>query len=730
MLTTLLLLSTLAADSPIQKPATGWNFRQHVIPVFTKMGCNQGACHGALAGKGGFKLTLRGYDPEVDYDVMTRQALGRRVSLADPAASLILQKATFAIPHGGGKRFAKDSLEYKVISEWITDGAAPPSEKDKEVVSLQVTPATATLKIGDEQQLNVIAKYADGSTMDVTRWTKYTSTDEGVATVDDTTGKVKMNGSGEAAITLWYSSRVLYARLSVPFPNQTTADSYAGFTVKSFIDELAQKKWKQLNLAPSKTADDATFIRRAFLDATGTLPSAEEVEQFLTDKAADKRAKLVDGLLDREEYVDYWAYKWSDLMLVSSRKLNATAMWDFYNWIRESVRQNKHWDQFARDIFTSTGSTRDQGALNYFVLHKDPILLSENATQAFLGQRLTCARCHNHPMEKWTQTQYYQMANLFSRVGIKNGATAAENVVFAKLQGDVNHPRLLKPMRPAPLDGEALALNDSRDRRAHFAAWLTSPNNPYFARSFVNRVWGNFMGRGLIDPIDDVRATNPASNEELLSALTADFIKNGFDQKRLIRQIMNSSLYQLSSESNATNQSDNKYYSRYIIKRLPAEVMLDAMSQVTGVPTAFAGMPAGTRAMQLPDVRVQSQFLDVFGRPARVICDAGERSSDPSIAQALHVINGDTLNKKLSQPDGVVALFQKLGLSDARMVDQLYLSAYSRFPTDDERSTILGNLSQARLAKASPEAVKDARRQAVEDMAWALLTSKEFLFNH
>ncbi len=722
----LVLLTLLAID----KPAAGWNFRNHVIPVLTKMGCNQGACHGALAGKGGFKLTLRGYDPEVDYDTLTRQSLGRRVSLADPGASLILQKATFAIPHGGGKRFAKDSLEYKVIHEWIADGAAPPASTDAEVKTIKVEPAESILAPNAEQQLTVKAVYSDGKEIDVTRWAKFSSTDEGVALVDDGTGKAKMTGAGEAAITVWYASKVIYSRLTVPYPNQVSAAEYSSFQPKGFVDELALKKWKSLNIAPSKPGTDEAFIRRAYLDAAGILPTAEEVELFLADKSPDKRGKLIDSLLEREEYVDYWSYKLSDLMLVSSRKLNATAMWAFYNWIRDSVKENKPWDQFAREIFTSSGSSREKGALNYFVLHKDTIDLTENVTQAFLGQRLTCARCHNHPLEKWTQKQYYQMANLFSRVGIKNGGTAAENVVFAKVSGDINHPRLLKPMRPAPLDGPEMSLEDLSDRRVQFAAWLTSPKNPFFARSYVNRVWGNFMGRGIVNPIDDVRASNPATNEELLSTLTKDFIDHGLDPKRLIRTIMNSSVYQISSESNATNQNDNKYYSRYIIKRLPAEVMLDAMSQVSGSPTAFPGMPAGTRAMQLPDVRIQSQFLDVFGRPARLICDAGERSSDPSIAQALHVINGDTLNKKLMAGDGVVNLFLKLGLSDSRMADQLYLSAFSRYPSEAERGALLSQLSQARAVKGTPEAVRETRRQAIEDMTWALLTSKEFLFNH
>jgi hypothetical protein len=706
-----------------------WNFRNHVIPVLTKMGCNQGACHGALAGKGGFKLTLRGYDPEVDYDTLTRQSVGRRVSLAEPARSLMLLKPTFAVQHGGGKRFDTNSLEYRVISEWIAAGAPPPGAADAEVTGLEVYPAQATLKPGAEQQLVVRAKYSDGRVEDVTRWVKFSSNNEGVASVDDS-GRVKMNGHGEAAVTLWYSSRVLYSRLAVPYANQVPADAYNRLPRNNYIDEFVAAKLKKLNIAPSDPVTDAVFIRRAFLDAAGILPSAEEVEVFLADKSPDKRKKLVDALVEREEFVDFWAYKWSDLLLVSSRKLRPPSMWAFYNWIRDSVKHNKPWDAFAREIFTGSGSTRQNGALNYFVLHKDPIALSENVTQAFLGQRLTCARCHNHPMEKWTQKQYYQMANLFSRVGLKNGDTPGEVIVFAKSSGDLNHPRLLRPLEPTPLDGKPMSLDAPADRRAHFAEWLTSPENPYFARSIVNRVWGNFMGRGLVDPVDDVRATNPASNEELFAALTKDFVTGRFDVKRLIRTIMNSGTYQLSSEANATNQNDDRYYSKYLVKRLPAEVILDAMSQVTGVPTNFSGYPAGTRALQLPDTQVASQFLSVFGRPNRVICDASERSVDPSIAQALHVINGDTLNRKLSAPDGYVALFQKLGLSDTRILEHMFLSAYSRYPAPAEVQEMSGALKQARLVKGTLQAQLDARRQALEDMLWAMLTSKEFLFNH
>jgi len=711
-----------------QTPYT-WSFRNDVIPVMTKVGCNQGACHGALAGKNGFKLTLRGYDPDVDYDTLTRQSLGRRIDPEEPARSLMLLKPTMAVPHGGGKRFGTDSPEYKVLSGWIAQGMPRPRDDDPLVTALEVFPAAARLAPGAEQQLMVRAKYSDGAIRDVTRWVKFSSSDEGVASVDDL-GHVKMNGNGEAAITLWYSSRVLYARVSVPYPNRVEAATYQKFARHNYIDDLVLEKWKTLNIAPSAPADDSTFIRRAYIDAAGILPTAEEVEDFLADKAPDKRQKLIDKLLERDEFVDYWAYKWSDLLLVSSRKLRATAMWSFYYWIRDSVKNDKPWDQFAREIYTSSGNTRQNGALNYFVIHKDPIDIAENATQAFLGQRLTCARCHNHPLEKWTQKQYYQFANLFSRVGEKNGAEPGDIVVFAKASGNINHPRLLKPLAPTPLDGTPMALDSNEDRRVHFAKWLTSPDNAYFQRAIVNRIWGNFMGRGIVDPVDDVRATNPASNEELFNALSKDFVEHGFHVKHLVATIMNSAVYQLSAEANATNQNDSKYYSKYIVKRLTAEVLLDAMSQVTGVPAQFSGYPAGTRALQLPDTQVKSEFLTSFGRPPRVLCDAAERSSAPSVAQALHVINGDTLNKKLMAPDAYPALSIKLGLSDSRILDHLFLSAYSRYPTDAEKQPMLAALHQARTTAGSVDVQREARRQALEDMMWAMLTGKEFLFNY
>jgi hypothetical protein len=703
------------------------NFRKDVMPVLTKAGCNQGSCHGALAGKNGFKLTLRGYDPELDYDVLTRQSLGRRISLADPARSLILLKATMAVPHGGGRRFKTDSPDYKIIHDWIAAGTPAPSANDPTVVSLDVSPRQVTLAPGAEHQLSVTAKYSDGSTADVTRWVKFNSAAEGTATVDES-GKVKMVGHGEAAITLWFSSNVLYATVTAPYPNKIGPDTWTKFPKRNYIDDLVLAKWKALNIVPSGEITDSAFIRRAYLDAAGILPKPERVEAFLADKSPNKREKLIDEILASDEFVDYWAYKWSDLLLVSSKKLRPAATRGFYSWIHESVKANKPWDQFVREILTSSGSTRQNGALNYFVLHKDPIDLTENVTQAFLGQRLTCARCHNHPLEKWTQTQYYQMANLFSRVGIKNGSTADESVVFAKASGDINHPRMLRPLAPTPLDGKSMPLDATEDRRMHFASWLTSPENTMFSRSIVNRVWGNFFGAGIVEPIDDVRVTNPASNEELFSAVTKDFVANGYDMRRLIRTIMNSAAYQRSAEANATNAKDTRYFSKYNIRRLPAEVLLDTMSQVTGVPTEFKGYPQGTRALQLPDTLVQSQFLTAFGRPPRILCDAAERSSDPSISQALHVINGDTLNMKLSDTRSSVARLIELGFSDARIVEYFTLAAFSRPATDDERARLSKLIADER-AKATGDP-QEIRRHALEDLLWAMLTSKEFLFNH
>ena len=712
------------------KVAELWSFRHDVQAVFTKSGCNMGACHGAQAGKKGFKLALRGYDNQMDYNTLTRQSKGRRVTLADPARSLILLKATGAIPHGGGTRFDDDSLEYRIVSEWIAEGAPPPRGDDPSVTALEIFPRQVTLAAGASQQILVRALYSDGRQRDVTRWAKYTSTEAGVATIDDL-GKVAVTGRGEAAITVWFASKVTVATVSVPYEKQIPAEVFANGPRSGFIDELVLAKLQRLSIPPSGTASDNEFLRRSYLDTLGVLPTADEAIAFLADTSPDKRAKLIDRLLERPEYVDYWSYKWSDLLLVSTKKLKGPAVWAFSNWVRRAVEANKPWDQFAREVVTASGSTIDNGAANYFVLHKDAKLLNEATTLTFLGLSIGCAQCHDHPLERWTLDDYYGMANLFARVRSKNGDIDGESIVYPISTGDIKHPTRLGAPVPRPLDGQPLEPNDPRDRRAHLARWLTAPENPYFAKALANRVWANYMGRGLVEMVDDLRATNPSSNEVLLAALADEFVKHNYDVKHLIRTIMNSSAYQRSPQSTPDNGADDRFYSHYLVKRMSAETMLDALSQVTGVPTDFPDYPKGLRALQLPDSNVVSYFLSAFGRPVREFTCECERSGEPSITQTLHLANGKTLNDKLKAPDNAIKRWIDEKLPDADVIDRIYLSALSRYPSASEKERLSAALAEAAGSVTGDDAAKAvARRETLEDIVWAVLTSKEFLFVH
>ena len=707
-----------------------WSFRNHVIPVLTKTGCNMGACHGAAAGKNGFKLTLRGYDPDADYNVLTREAIGRRIAPQDPGRSLVLLKPALLIPHAGGRRFGVDSLEYKVLAEWISEGTVPPSAADRRIEQITVEPRALKLRPGSKQQLLVTAHFNDGYREDVTGWVRFESTNSGTASVNER-GLVELKGSGEAGITTMYLSKVDVATVAVPFPNKVREAAFLNARKNNYVDPLVLDKLRALNIEPSELASDSEFIRRAYLDSTGSLPTAAETEEFLTSTASDKRKALIDRLLASEAYVDYWTYKWSDLLLVTvgnadnpgGNKLTSPAVRSFYNWIRQSVAQNRPWNQMVREMYTATGSSRENGALNFYQLHKDPIRLTENTTVAFMGLRLTCARCHNHPLEKYTQVDYYKMANLFARVSQKAGDSAGEIVVYNADSGDIPHPRLNKPLPPAPLEAKQISL-EAEGRRELLADWLTSPENKQFSRTIVNRVWANFMGRGLVDPVDDLRSTNPPSNAPLMDALVNDFVKNGYDIKHLASTIMNSATYQRSWQTNATNVSDDRHYSHYLIKRLPAEVMLDAISQVTSIPTPFEDFPLGTRALQLPDTATESYFLDAFGRPDRATTCECERDPQPNLRQALHMINGETINKKLAAQGSLTDMALKMGLSNERFVEHLYLSAFSRRPTNGEKSAALKSLDEACGTKPQ------ARREALEDFTWAMLTGKEFIFNH
>jgi hypothetical protein len=711
--------------------SSGPSFRHEVLPMLTRAGCNSGACHGALAGKGGLKLSLRGYDPEADYYVLTRQVLGRRLDLAQPHRSLLLLKPTMTVNHGGGLRIDPDSPEYRLLADWIASGAPGPKSEEAKLVRIEVLPPMVTLKPGDKFQLLVRATYSDGRQRDVTHWAKFSSAEEGVAIVNDD-GLVQVRGYGEAGIAVWFSDLVAVSEVLVPFANRLPPDTFARAERRNFVDDLVLKKLEALRIPPSPLCSDAEFLRRVYLDTIGLLPTPEELQQFLADPSPDKRARWIDRLLDRPEFVDYWAYKWSDLLLISSRKLPQPAVWAFYQYVRQSVADNKPWDRFAREILTARGSNLSNGAANYFVMHRDIAELTEKTTVTFLGLSLTCARCHNHPIEKWTQDQYWALANLFSRVAQKNGDRPGEVIVYDLPSGDVPHLRRGIPMPPAPPDGPALDLSDPRNRREYFAAWLTSPDNPYFARALVNRVWRHFLGRGLVEPEDDLRLTNPPTNPELLDALTRDFVQHRFDVKHLIRTILNSATYQRSSQTIAENEADDRFYSHYLVRRLPAEVVLDIYSQVTEVPTVFSQIkvgttggvagtdqfPPGTRALQLPDSLVVSGFLDSFGRPDRSQPCSCERMSDASMSQALHLNNGQTLNEKLRAKNGRIEKWvqEKVPLDEA--LRRLYRLALCREPTQKEQQQML-----AALKEAQP-------REALEDLFWAVLTSPEFLFNH
>ena len=717
------------------------SFRNHVLAVFAKTGCNSGACHGALAGKGGFRLSLRGYDPGTDYQTIVTQARGRRIELADPGRSLILAKPTGALPHKGGLRFETDSHEYKVIADWIAGGAVPPADDDPTVELVEILPDAVQLSVGDEQDFIVRAHYSNGRIEDVTRWVKFSSSNESVASVDNA-GRVSVTGPGAGAVTAWFASRTVISRITCAFPNDIPEDVYESQPRRNFIDEHVVAKLSELRLEPSPQCSDVTFVRRAFLDVIGTLPTPTEVREFLADETDGKRDRLIESLLARPEFVDYWAYKWSDVLLVNGNKLRPKGVKAYYEWIRNEISENTPWDEFARKIVTSTGGSIENGATNFFALHQDPENMAENVSQAFLGLSIACAKCHNHPLEKWTNSQYYSFANLFSRVRAKGWGGDFRNgdgvrTLYVVPTGELMQPLTGKPQPPTPLDGEPLPFDATEDRRIHLANWLTSSENPYFARAITNRVWASFFGPGLVEEVDDLRLSNPASNEELLTAASQHLIDRGFDLKSLMRTILQSHTWQRSSVPLEGNRDEHRFYSRYYPKRLMAEVLLDAVSQVTEVPTPFTHIgfpggdrqetkeyPLGTRAIQLHDSAVESYFLKTFGRNSRAITCECERSDEPSMVQVLHVANGDTINGKLKAKENRVSKLLAEGHSAADLTDEIFLHALSRFPTDEEKTRAVELLSQV------PDEDATEKRLVVEDVFWSLLSTREFLFNH
>ncbi len=702
-------------------------YRHLVAPIFNKAGCTIGACHAAQYGKGGFKLSVFGSEVANDYRAIVRDRRQRRVNFLEPEKSLLLQKPTTQVAHGGGKRLAADSTEYEALRAWIASGAPGPEPKYPRLVGIHVYPNHRVCKEGEQQQLRVEVTYEDGTVRDVTPLARFDSMDEMMLSVTPS-GLVSVQGKGQGPVMVRFEGQAAVAIFVVPYAKGV---KLAGWKNNNFVDELAAKKFRELGIEPSPLCDDATFLRRAFLDAIGTLPTVEETRAFLADKDPNKRQKLVDRLLGltgdpeqdiyNDQYAAYWTIKWSDLLRINSKEIGEQGMWAYHNWLRESFRTNKPFDQMVRELVTATGSVFSNGPANYFRAFRNPSEQTEATAQLFLGVRLECAKCHHHPFEKYSLDDYYGFAAFFARIGSKtsqeSGLFSREQIVMIRLSGESRHPKTGKVMPPTPL--EAKPVDHPLDRRIALAQWLTSPQNYFFSRSIVNRYVSYLLGRGLVEPVDDMRSTNPATNPELLDALAEHFVKHKFDIKQVMRAIMTSRLYQLDWRPTEQNAKDFRFYSRYYVKRLAAEPLLDAVDYATGSKTKFPSLPLATRAIELPDAEYPNYFLNTFGKPRRAsVCEC-ERAKEENLAQALHLLNGDILARKIADPKGRVAQLLRRKAKPEEAVEELYLATLCRYPRPEELKTALEFLKQAPSAK-----------EAYEDLLWALINSKEFLFNH
>ncbi len=693
------------------------DFSREIVPILTKAGCNQGACHGAQHGRGGFKLSLFGFDQSYDYAQIVQSAEGRRVVVSDPERSILLQKPTLNMEHGGGERFKAHGREYEMIKRWLEDGVPEPSANDPHATALEIWPPHRIMVPGEQQQLLVKATWQDGRRADVTATAQFDSLNEAVAAVSRG-GLVTAKDRGETHIMVRFAGQATVAQITLPYAK---LDSFPAFAGNNFIDDKLVKKWKDLGLTPSQLCADEEFFRRIHLDTIGTLPEPANVKAFLADPTPDKRRRAIDKVIDRPEFVDFWALKWGDLLRINRDFQQDRGMWSFHNWVRACLRDNRPVDEMVRDVITAEGSTFTEGPANFYMVARTPADWAETASQTFLGVRIMCAKCHHHPFEKWSQDDYYGMAAFFARLGTKGsqefGLFGREQVVYLKSAGEQTHPRKGGIVPPHPLDGPAM--NDPLDRRLKLAEWMTRPDNPFFAKNIVNRFWGYYMGRGLVEPLDDMRQTNPASNPELLDALAADFAKYKYDLKHLLRTIMNSRAYQLSARATDGNRADvsNVHHARFGVRRLTAEQLADAIDYATGTREKYQGLPLGTRAIQLPDSRVKSFLLDIFGRAARQIVCECERTAQPNIAQALHLLNGDFLNKKIADAKGRIEGLLKAKKTPADMVHELYLVTVSRAPRPEEVDRALHWINRA-----------PTPREGVQDLLWVLLNSREFLF--
>ena len=698
-------------------------FEKDIEPILARAGCNAGACHGKARGQNGFQLSLLGFNPDFDFAAITQEARGRRIFPGAPEQSLLLRKAAGLMPHGGGKRLPPGDDRFGMLRQWIAAGTPRTSKSEPVLDRISVEPGERILDSGAEQQLLVTAHYRDGSARDVTHLAMYQSNESALAAVD-ADGRIKAGPlPGEAAIMARFMEKFAVCNVLMPLPSPAPADAYTKLPRQNFIDGLVWDKLQKLRITPSAPCSDTTFVRRAYLDAIGRLPAPAEVRAFLADRGQDKRARLVDRLLDRPEYADFWANKWADLLRPNPYRVGIKAVFSLDSWLRDSFRQNKPYDRFVRELLTAQGSTFRNGAVTLFRDRREPDEITTIVSQLFLGIRLDCARCHHHPFEVWGQDDFYSFAAYFSRIGRKGVGlsppiSGGEEMVFTAASGAVKHPTTGKVMAMRPLFGTTAAGGDERDPRRVLADWIVSDDNPYFAKVMANRVWADLMGRGIVEPIDDLRATNPPSNGPLLDALADHFRKERYDIKKLIRTIMTSQVYQLSSAPGPRNGGDLRNYSRHYRQRLRAEVLLDAVGDVTGVRETFTAMPPGTRAMELWTVRSQSVFLDTFGRPDPNQDPPCERTSDTTVVQALHLMNSPELQRKIGDDAGRAAALAASKKTAREIVDELYLLVYARLPKDAEMQICLGAF----------ERPGRTRRQVVEDLMWSLLNTPEFVF--
>jgi hypothetical protein len=707
------------------------SFVRDVMPLMGRLGCNAGTCHGAQKGKNGFRLSLRGYDPAFDHEALTDDLSGRRFNRSAPDESLMLAKPTQNVPHEGGFVLDPKSRAYATLRQWIAEGCQSDVDATARPTRVEILPAAPELSIpGTSQSLVVVAHYPDGTSRDVTADAIFTSTMTDVATIT-TEGKVTAARRGESQIVVRYEGQFGVAGVTVM--GDRTGFQWQDVAENNFIDTFVYKKLKHLKVQPSDLCDDSEFLRRLYLDLTGLPPSPEQVRVFLAD-TTDSRAKrdrMIDQLIESPQYADHWTNKWSDLLQCNKKYLGDKGVWAFRNWIRQSIASNKPYDQFVRELLTSVGSTYDNPATSYQRVLREPNTAAENVTQLFLGIRFQCNKCHDHPFERWTQTQYYQFGAFFARVGIKNapgptrpdpftGQPMGENqVVYERRDGgEVNHPKTNQPVMPTVPVSHSGKIAHEAVRRQTIADWMTAPENPFFAKSMANRIWSYFLGKGIIDPVDDIRSSNPPSNPELLDALTSDFIKSGFDVKNLMRTICKSRTYQHSIKTNRWNEDDTNNFSHAMPRRLTAEQLVDAIHAATGTTPKFAGVPAGFRAAQLADTKVAAgEFFSLFGTPPRESPCECERKGEVSLGQTLNLINGPTIAEAIIDPDGRIATLMKSNPDDRTIVEEMYLAVLNRPPREDE------------LAKVIQQIQGTNKTDAAQDLMWALINSPAFLFN-